>query len=307
MPRTEVLEIQSNHPDGVELSVKAEDLLDSLDQKITEVLKMPCHMNFRFTVIPQTYYDARVAKGNSEIEDAVFGSVSPELIESLFEEMAKKEAWLSGTYEIMGERRRCFFNYMDRFNRYWDHWRFTNDFTSISPKRGALIRFFDRYPRKKEPKWVNNLRWEEANLKNFLENEANPQDIYSEALITPRAGGTTAIVEEVWSVLSDLYEERLLKERKLLEYFVDNELASKQPKALKTLIEDPLIEEVLENSLEWWGAEKLLSMGDDPFILDSGGADYSCTEPEELDEMLEDHFRILVKMQSVKRFPDLGF
>lgn len=297
--------VSSNFPGGLRLSDEAEALVGKLDAVISKVVGDHNDANFRFTTIPQVYYSARV-KSEPELESAILKSVPIELIENLFETVSPKTPWLSGNYSINPRTgRRCFFNYQDRFNRYQDGWRYNSSSRRVSPKRTALIRFFDKYPRENEPKWLSGLRCEERELQEFIKT-ASAEEIYGEALSQPELEAGP-LVTEVWSVISEIYEKKLREEDELRRWFVDSELSSKQEKALRTLVEIPVLNEALAEALESWTEEELLPLGRQPVIVENGFTELQEFPLEDFDEMLEEVFSELVKLQSKKRFPDLGF
>lgn len=301
------LEICSNRSEDIAVSPQAGSALSKLDEKISSIMGEVRSVRFRFTVIPQTYYSAETPRNKEALREKL-EAIDAKLVENLFEEMAKDEPWLSGCYEILenGDKR-CFFNYNKRFNRYESGWKYQEESTFVSPKRAAIVRFFDRKNQKVEPKWVTALRYEEELVQNFLE-DADPEVVYRESLEEPVLQHGSSILRKVWDVTSELYERFLLSERGLLEFFIDGELVSKQSKAIKRMIEDPILEELLENAVEWWGAEALFELSDDLYLSESlGASDYSGCLPDEFDEMLEDHFGAIVKAQTSRRFPDLGF
>lgn len=299
--------VKSNCTYDVELGDVSAGLVNILSRTLINIVPDRPFV-FRFTSIPQVYYSARVDDRVYALEEELMTSVDAALVDELFTSISSDASspLLSASYSSDGAEGELCLNFQKRFNRYENGWGFDPSFVEISPKRKAFLRAFEKYPNATAPEWVTALYWEDKVLEDTL-SRISPEEVFYEAIPNSTLLGAGDTLQEVWDVITEFYDYYLRDSVELLMYFVDIEFASKQGKALKTSVEDPTKERFLREAFEYFSVDELISLGEDPYLIDTGFTDYSGALISEIDDLLDDVATYLVRLQTVERFPDLGF
>lgn len=295
--------ILTNENEEIIFGEKATRIIDSIE----EILGNNGKIRVRFTTIPQDYYSIECDDKN--LEEKLSKELQENSLTDLLEaSSSNNSAWLSGVLEVNNGSSKWFFNYQERFNRYGTNWEYNNFDELVSPKRSAIARFFSRhYEEDKFPLWVEELIRKDEEIENTVRT-ASMEEVFKDSLkaytILPRREKAEKVIEELWELVNNDYDNSLLESRELLPFVIDEELKYKLRKEIHYVLENPVITKVANNFSKIFSQADLLSLYNSEWIKEQGLSFYTdCLD--DLDEFLVDVLKLLVRIQSMQRFPQL--